>query len=35
MAVPLSIPLVNLIVPVLGAAVFTHTYHRLAARQEA
>lgn len=30
MAVPLSIPLVNLVVPVLGAAVFTHTYHRLA-----
>lgn len=34
MAVPLSIPLVNLIVPVLGAAVFTHTYHRLAGRQD-
>lgn len=35
MAVPLSIPLVNLLVPVLGAAVFTHTFHRLAARQSA
>jgi CysZ protein len=32
MAVPLSIPLVNLLVPVLGAAAFTHTFHRLAAR---
>lgn len=35
MAVPLSIPLVNLLVPVLGAAVFTHTFHRLSARQSA
>ncbi len=30
MVVPLSIPLINLIVPVLGAATFTHLYHRLA-----
>jgi len=30
MAVPLSIPFLNLLVPVLGAAAFTHTYHRLA-----
>lgn len=30
MALPLSIPLVNLLVPVLGAATFTHLYHRLA-----
>ena len=30
MAVPLTIPLANLIVPVLGAATFTHLYHRLA-----
>lgn len=30
MAVPLSIPIVNLVVPVLGAATFTHLYHRLA-----
>ena len=29
MAVPLSIPLVNLLVPVLGAAAFTHQFHRL------
>jgi len=33
MAVPLSVPLLNLVVPVLGAAMFTHTYHRLAARR--
>lgn len=31
MAVPLSIPLVNLLIPVLGAATFTHLYHRLSA----
>lgn len=30
MCLPLSIPLVNLLVPVLGAATFTHLYHRLA-----
>ncbi len=29
MAVPLSIPLVNLLVPILGVATFTHIYHRL------
>lgn len=29
MAIPLSIPLLNLFVPVLGAATFTHLYHRL------
>jgi CysZ protein len=29
MAVPLSVPLLNLIVPLLGVAVFTHQYHRL------
>lgn len=29
MAVPLTIPLVNLLIPVLGAATFTHLYHRL------
>jgi uncharacterized protein involved in cysteine biosynthesis len=32
MAVPLSIPLVNLVVPILGAATFTHLYHRLSQR---
>lgn len=29
MAVPLSLPLVNLVVPILGAATFTHVFHRL------
>ena len=32
MAIPLSIPLVNLVVPILGAATFTHLFHRLSAR---
>lgn len=27
MAVPLSFPLVNLVIPILGAATFTHLYH--------
>lgn len=30
MALPLSVPLVNLLIPILGAATFTHIYHRLA-----
>ncbi len=29
MAVPLTVPLVNLVIPILGAATFTHLYHRL------
>ncbi len=29
MAVPLSVPLVNLVIPILGAATFTHIYHAL------
>ncbi|MEO0915753.1 MAG: EI24 domain-containing protein [Pseudomonadota bacterium] len=29
MAVPLSIPLVNLVIPILGAATFTHIFHKL------
>lgn len=29
MAAPLTLPLVNLVVPVLGAATFTHLFHRL------
>ncbi|CUH74696.1 EI24 domain-containing protein [Tropicibacter naphthalenivorans] len=29
MAVPLTVPLVNLLVPVLGAATFTHIFHRV------
>ena len=35
MAMPLSIPLVNLAIPVLGAATFTHVFHRLRARSGA
>ncbi|MCB1311022.1 MAG: EI24 domain-containing protein [Sedimentitalea sp.] len=27
MAIPLSVPLVNLLIPILGAATFTHIYH--------
>ena len=30
MAMPLSVPLVNLLVPIVGAATFTHLFHRLA-----
>lgn len=30
MAAPLSVPVVNLVIPVLGVATFTHLYHRLA-----
>ncbi|SNR79422.1 EI24 domain-containing protein [Puniceibacterium sediminis] len=29
MAMPLSIPLMNLLVPILGAATFTHLFHQL------
>lgn len=29
MAVPLSVPVLNLLVPVVGAAAFTHLFHRL------
>ncbi len=32
MAAPLAVPLVNLAIPIVGAAMFTHLYHRLAAR---
>ncbi|MBP0482440.1 EI24 domain-containing protein [Sagittula salina] len=35
MAFPLTIPVVNLLVPVLGAAAFTHLFHRLNARNGA
>ena len=35
MAVPLSVPLVNLAIPVLGVATFTHMFHRLAAPRQA
>lgn len=33
MAIPLSIPFVNLLIPVLGAATFTHMFMRLEGRQ--
>ncbi|MEM1077758.1 MAG: EI24 domain-containing protein [Pseudomonadota bacterium] len=33
MAMVLSLPLINLIIPVIGAAAFTHLYHRLAAQE--
>lgn len=32
MAVPLSFPLVNLVIPILGAATFTHLYHQVSRR---
>ena len=32
MAIPLSVPLVNLLIPILGAATFTHIYHMLEKR---
>ncbi|MEO0402634.1 MAG: EI24 domain-containing protein [Pseudomonadota bacterium] len=33
MAIPLSIPLINLLIPIIGAATFTHLFHRLTAAQ--
>ena len=33
MVVPLTIPLINLLVPILGAATFTHLFHRLEAKR--
>lgn len=33
MAAPLMIPLLNLFIPILGAATFTHIYHRLGSEQ--
>ena len=32
MALPLTVPILNLFIPILGAATFTHLYHRVAAR---
>jgi CysZ protein len=32
MAVPLSVPLVNLLIPIIGAATFTHIYHQVGGR---
>lgn len=33
MAMPLSVPLVNLVIPILGAATFTHLFHGLEGRR--
>lgn len=33
MAIPLTIPVMNLLIPILGAATFTHIYHGLANRR--
>ncbi len=33
MAVPLTFPLINLVIPILGAATFTHLFHRLSGTQ--
>lgn len=33
MALPLSVPVLNLVVPVVGAATFTHLFHAIARRQ--
>jgi uncharacterized protein involved in cysteine biosynthesis len=33
MALPLAVPVVNLLVPVVGAAAFTHLFHRLEGRR--
>ena len=33
MALPLSIPILNLVIPILGAATFTHIYHMLGDRR--
>lgn len=35
MTVPLSLPLVNLVIPVLGVATFTHLFHRLRRQNQA
>ncbi len=32
MAIPLSVPLVNLVIPIFGVATFTHIYHNLSGR---
>lgn len=33
MAIPLSVPLLNLLIPIIGAATFTHLYHGLTTRR--
>lgn len=32
LAMPLTLPLLNLVIPIFGAAMFTHLFHRLAAK---
>ena len=34
MAAPLSVPILNLVVPVLGVATFTHMFHRLSGSRQ-
>ncbi len=34
MAIPLSFPLINLVIPILGAATFTHIFHAVQAREK-
>ncbi|MEM6371654.1 MAG: EI24 domain-containing protein [Pseudomonadota bacterium] len=33
MAIPLSVPLVNLLIPIIGAATFTHLFHKITEAQ--
>lgn len=35
MAIPLTVPILNLVIPILGAATFTHVFHALDARGRA
>ncbi len=35
MAIPLTIPILNLVIPILGAATFTHIYHGLTSKPAA
>lgn len=35
MAIPLTIPIMNLIMPIIGVAAFTHLFHKLAERDQA
>ena len=35
MALPLTVPILNLLIPVVGAAAFTHLYHRLVSPETA
>ncbi|WP_424831242.1 EI24 domain-containing protein [Ruegeria sp.] len=33
MAIPLSVPLINLVIPIIGAATFTHIYHSVSGQR--